>query len=245
MRKAIVFAIIFILLWVHSFSQTNRVSEHNSIGWFTAIVSPSISKKVSFHMEYQWRRANFLKHWQQSLLRTGITYKVNQQIVLQAGYAWAPTFPYGTYTLAAVPKVFPEHRIYEQVVLSSAIGKSTLSNRLRLEQRWIGRFASVDDDQPSFIFLNRFRYMPRLDIPLSAKWYMAGYDEIFIGFGKNVGENVFDQNRIGAMVGYKASPKFRIEGGFMNQTLQLGREISNKNVFQYNSGLILNTYFNF
>ncbi len=244
MKKAVIFVII-LLAGVYSFSQSSRLSERNSIGWFTTIISPAISKKVSLHLEYQWRRVNFLKHWQQSLLRTGVTYKVNQQIALQAGYAWAPTFPYGTYTLSAVPKVFPEHRIYEQVVLSSTIGKSTLSNRLRLEQRWLGRFASIDSDKPAFIFLNRFRYMPRLDLPLSEKWYVAAYDEILIGFGENVGENVFDQNRISSMVGYKASPKFRIEAGFINQTLQLAREIENKNVFQYNSGLIMNSYFNF
>ncbi|HSU49840.1 MAG TPA: DUF2490 domain-containing protein [Segetibacter sp.] len=244
MRKPIL-VLIILLTSTYSYSQGSRLSEHNSIGWFTTTISPSISKKVSLHVEYQWRRVNFLKHWQQSLLRTGVTYKVNQQIAMQAGYAWAPTFPYGTYTLSAVPKVFPEHRIYEQIVLASSIGKSTLSNRLRLEQRWIGRFASIDSDDPSFIFLNRFRYMPRLDFPLSAKWYASAYDEILIGFGKNVGENVFDQNRISAMVGYKASPKFRIEAGFINQTLQLGREIDNKNVFQYNSGFIMNSYFNF
>ena len=46
------------------------------------------------------------------------------------------------------------------------------------------------------------------------------------------------------MVGYKANKYFRIEGGFINQIVQLGREINNRNVFQYNSGVILNSYFN-
>jgi hypothetical protein len=179
------------------------------------------------------------------LLRTGITYKVTPQVAVHIGYAWVPTFAYGDYTLAAVPRTFPEHRIYEQVVLNSTIGKSTLTNRLRLEQRWVGRYASLNAENSTPVFLNRFRYMPRIDFPINEKWYAAAYDEIFIGFGKNVGENVFDQNRIGAMIGYKASKLFRIEGGFLNQTVQLGREIDNKNVFQYNNGLIINTYFTF
>ncbi|MCW3106703.1 MAG: hypothetical protein JWQ09_1209, partial [Segetibacter sp.] len=228
-----------------SFSQSNRLSERNTIGWFTTTITPQISKKISLHGEYQWRRVNLVKNWQQSLLRVGVTYKIHPQVSIQAGYAWAPTFPYGRYNLSAVPKVFPEHRIYEQIVLSSSIGKTAITNRFRLEQRWIGRFASIDSKTPDFIYLNRFRYMPRLDFPLNEKWYASAYDEILIGFGKNIGENVFDQNRISAMIGYKASKFFKIEGGFVNQTLQLGREIENKNVFQYNSGLILNTYFNF
>src|SRR4051812_31174371 len=100
------------------------------------MICPKISKRIRLHGEYQWRRVNLVKDWQQSLLRVGLTYKVHRKVAMQAGYAWAPTFPYGTYTLAAVPKVFPEHRIYEQVVLSSTIGKATLTNRLRLDQRW-------------------------------------------------------------------------------------------------------------
>ena len=46
--------------------------------------------------------------------------------------------------------------------------------------------------------------------------YVAIYDEIFVGFGKNVNENVFDQNRLGIVIGYNFSPNFKIEAGFLN-----------------------------
>ncbi len=88
--------------------------------------------------------------------------------------------------------------------------------------------------------------MPRIEVPLDkmSKAYVALYDEIFIGFGKNVGQNVFDQNRIAVMVGYNFSKAFRLEGGFLNQTLQLGRQVDGKNVFQYNNGLLITGYLN-
>ena len=73
---------------------------------------------------------------------------------------------------------------------------------------------------------------------------MAAYNEIFLGFGKNVNENVFDQNRTGLLVGYRFNDNIRIEGGYLNQTLQLGREVNNRNVFQYNNGIIINANFN-
>ena len=244
MKKLTLFIFISIISQ-YSYSQNNRLQEHNAIGWMATTIALPVSKKISFHTEYQWRRANFLKHWQQSLLRPGITFKINPQVSFQAGYAWALTFPYGTYNLASIPKDFPEHRIYEQVVLTSGIGKTTLTNRIRLEQRWIGRFTSNESEDPFYVFMNRLRYMPRLDFPLSKKWYLAAYDEILMGFGKNVGENIFDQNRVSTIVGYNGSNHFRIEGGFINQTVQLGREIENKNVFQYNNGLILSSFFNF
>lgn len=224
----------------------SRLSDHNQIGWLSTTITPSISKTLSGHIEYQWRRNNFVTEWQQSLLRLGLNYKIHPQVTLHMGYGWIETYPYGEYTLAGVPKQFPEHRLYEQVVVNAPIGKANLAHRLRIEQRWLGRLHSISSEgADEYIYLNRARYMPRLDIPLNDKWFAAAYDEIFIGFGKNVGENVFDQNRIGLLVGYKANPSFRIEGGFINQIVQLGREINNRNVYQYNNGIIINTYFNF
>jgi hypothetical protein len=89
-----------------------------------------------------------------------------------------------------------------------------------------------------------------MQIPLKGKeikdktTYLAIYDEFFIGFGKHVNENIFDQNRVGILLGYRFSPSIRIEAGYLNQTLQLGREVNNRNIFQYNNGLIINANFN-
>ncbi len=240
-----IFFVISAVLAAHFSLAQNRISEHNTLGWFSTTITPAISKKVSLHGEYIWRRTNFIKDWQQSLLRVGVNFKIHPQVTLHAGYGWVETFPYGTYTLSAVPKIFPEHRVYEQVVVTANVKKLTLLHRLRLEQRWLGRYASITAVKPTYIFLNRLRYMSRLDIPLNEKWYAALYDEIFIGFGKNIGENVFDQNRVSALIGYKANKHFRAEGGLLSQTVQLGREIGGKNVFQYNGGLIINTFLNF
>jgi hypothetical protein len=120
-----------------------------------------------------------------------------------------------------------------------------------LEQRWVGRYSNAhltkEDEYP---LLNRFRYMFRFQTPLKGKEikdktpYVAVYDEIFIGFGKNVNENIFDQNRIGILFGYRFNPVIRIEAGYLNQILQLGREVNNRNVFQQNNGIILNANFN-
>ncbi|MEJ7829096.1 MAG: DUF2490 domain-containing protein [Segetibacter sp.] len=72
--------------------------------------------------------------------------------------------------------------------------------------------------------------------------YAAIYDEVFVGFGKNVNENVFDQNRLGLLLGYRFSFKVRIDGGFLSQIVQMPREVGGRNVFQYNNGLILATH---
>jgi hypothetical protein len=74
--------------------------------------------------------------------------------------------------------------------------------------------------------------------------YLAIYDEIFIGFGENVDVNIFDQNRIGILLGYRFSSLIGIEAGYLNQTLQLGREVNNRNVIQHNNGIIINANLN-
>ena len=93
--------------------------------------------------------------------------------------------------------------------------------------------------------------MFRLQVPLKGKEikdktaYIALYDEIFVGFGENVNANVFDQNRLGALLGYRFNKNVRIEAGYISQILQFGRQINGQNVFQNNSGLIVNANFNF
>ncbi len=73
--------------------------------------------------------------------------------------------------------------------------------------------------------------------------YLAFYNELFIGFGENVAVNIFDQNRIAFLAGYRLNKSIRVEAGYLNQILQFGRTIDSKNVFQNNKGFILNSYF--
>jgi hypothetical protein len=47
------------------------------------------------------------------------------------------------------------------------------------------------------------------------------------------------------LLGYRFNKSVRIEGGYLNQIVQLGREVGGRNVFQYNNGIIVNTVFNF
>ena len=238
-----IFSCLLFLICTSTFAQ--RISDHNAIGWYVLNIDPAITKKWNAHIEYQWRRDDIITKWQQSLLRLGFTYKINAQASIQAGYAWIETYPYGEPFIASVRKTFPEHRFYEQVVATNNIGKIKLTNRLRIEQRLNGKFASLQDEKPDeFIYVNRIRYMPRIDVFLEKTnaTYIALYDEIFIGFGKNIGANVFDQNRIALLLGHSFKKTFRLEAGFLSQIVQLGRQVNNSNVFQYNSGLTVTGY---
>lgn len=239
------------------FAQNTRLNDRNDIGWWATFGTFKLADNWSLHAEYQWRRENFVTDWQQGLLRVGANYQIAPKIQLRFGYAWIETFPYGDYPINALGRDFTEHRTFQMATLTDKPGRLDFAHRFMLEQRWIGRYTRPElASEDEYFFVNRLRYMFRMQCPLKGntlddkEFYAAAYDEIFIGFGKNVNENVFDQNRIGLLIGYRASSKFRIEGGCFNQILQLPREVTllgeanGRNVFQHNTGFIINAYFN-
>lgn len=250
--KRYFFYAVFILFVINTaYSQNTRISNHNSIGWYNFFGTFKVNKKWSIHTEYQWRRENTVTNWQQGLLRLGVNYQLNPKVQLRAGYAWIETFPYGEIPINGMGKDFTEHRAFEMVTITDKISIVDVSHRFMLEQRWIGRYSNATlTTEDEFPFLNRLRYMFRCQIPLKGTEikdktpYVAVYDEIFVGFGKNVNENIFDQNRLGILLGYRFNSTVRMEAGYLNQIVQLGREVNSRNVFQYNNGLIINANFN-
>ena len=247
---------VFIVFFsLNAYTQNTRIQDRNQIGWWAGFATFNLHEKWSIHSEYQWRRENFVSDWQQGLLRVGLNYQHSARVQLRAGYAWIETFNYGNYPINVYGKDFTEHRTYQMLSITDKLGRLNLTHRFMLEQRWVGRYSSPNlTREDEYAFLNRIRYMLRIQWPLKIPmldkqaFYTAAYDEILIGFGKNVNENIFDQNRFGWLLGYQFNKKFRIEGGIFNQILQLPREImlqgqpNSRNVFQHNTGFIINTF---
>lgn len=252
MKKSLyIFALIIFLGTTGLYAQNTRINNFNTIGWYAYFGTFKLGKKLGLHTEYQHRRLDFVKDKQQNLLRLGINYQLHPKVQARLGYALIETFPYGEIPLNALGKDFTEHRSYQMATITDKVSIVDLSHRFMLEQRWVGRYSNGNlAKEDDFTFFNRLRYMVRFQIPLNRKTvtdktaYLALYDEVLIGFGKNVNENIFDQNRLAILVGYRFSPVVRIEAGYLNQTLQLGREVNNRNVFQRNNGFILNANFN-
>lgn len=251
-QNYLLLTVILLISSINLHSQNTRKKERNDIGWYNYFGTFKLNDKFSIHSEYQFRRDNFITDKQQGLLRLGLNYQLNQKAQLRLGYAWIETYPYGETPINSMGKDFTEHRAFQMITINDKISKIDISHRFMLEQRWVGRYSNASlTSEDDFPLLNRFRYMIRLQLPLkddkieNKTPYIAAYDELFIGFGKNVNENIFDQNRIGLVLGYRFSNTLRIEAGYLNQTLQLGREVNNQNVFQNNNGFIINTNFNF
>jgi hypothetical protein len=222
-------------------AQNDRVNDYNNINWVQLFITKSINKKTDWLVEYQWRRTNGLKYWQQGLFRTAIQYKPNSNVAVAAGYTQAETFPYGDYPIAS-NGTFPEHRLFQQVLLRQSFSKLSISHRFRIEQRFIGRVkAGTDREIEKWLFSNRFRYMLKLQYPFNKNFYGWCGDELIVSAGKNVGVNIFDQNRMHLNLGYKINSKISVELGYINQTLQQGRRVNNSTIVQRNNGIVAST----
>lgn len=252
MKLLFIFLLTTFCLFTKLNAQNNRLTTRENIGWYNYFGTFRLSKKVSLHTEYQWRRDNFVTEWQQSLLRVGANYQLNPGILLRAGYGWIETFAYGEIPINGQGKDFTEHRLFQMVQLGHREGMADFTHRFMLEQRFVGRYSTTDlDKEDEFPLLHRMRYMFRIQLPLIGNEikdktpYITMFDEVLIGFGKNVNANVFDQNRLSFLLGYRFNKKIRLEAGYLSQIVQFGRQLNGKNIFQYNNGLIVNANFSF
>jgi len=243
----------YLLLMTISAQAQNRVLDHQTIGWFTYNGDHKLNDRWAIHTEYQWRRIDLIRSWQQSLARLGVVRTVSERVKVGGSYTYFVTFPFGRYPQAENGVPYPEHRLHQDVRLSEKYGRLDLSHRFRLEQRWLAN--QSDEGNPRRItdwnFQNRVRYQVAGQLPLKGatvddrEWYLNFFDEVFIGFGRNVGQNIFNQNRLSGGVGYQISNGFKLELNYLNQILQHAEvePVSGKPVFEINNGFRLNVVY--
>jgi hypothetical protein len=189
------------------------LQDTNVNAWFMYFGDHPVSDRFGVHLEGQARRADAGLTWQQLLIRPGINYQLNGNVMFTVGYAFARSSPYGDYPARSI---FPEHRVFQQALIKHKFGKIAFQHRLRLEQRLVGVASDWE-------LRNRFRYMLRADIPLpfaksKGKPFGLGiYDEPFVHFGGNRGIRFLDQNRAYAALTYKLTRSNRLEFGYLHQ----------------------------
>jgi hypothetical protein len=219
--KQKVFAITILLVQVSAVTAQpvfRNTAEHVN-SWFMYFGNHKLSERWGVHLEAQLRRHDFIINPQQLLLRTGVDYYSKANVRWTAGYAFVQTYPYGEFP---VTNAFPEHRIWQQMLVSQSIGKVRLSHRYRLEQRLIGNAATGKFSDGRYE--NRFRYMAKATANLTKSEkpiFLALYDEIFVNFGEEVAYNLFDQNRLYGAIGFTLSQNTKLEVGYLNQRVQL------------------------
>ncbi|WP_375437833.1 DUF2490 domain-containing protein [uncultured Hymenobacter sp.] len=187
--------------------------------WLMVNSDARLNDKWGLHTEAQLRQVKGPNAPQQRFLRIGANYYAANILLLSAGYAYTMSYPDGNDSELGS---LPEHRSYQQLLLRFDSSRVQTQHRYRLEQRWVRR-----PGNGQFTYLNRFRYQLRLTLPLGPQKkilpgtpYLTGYDELFIGFGRNSDGNIFNQNRACLALGYQISRATSVEAGYLNQMAQ-------------------------
>lgn len=218
MKKRTLALLAFSLLLTFAYSQKETASQFNT--WYMYFGNHKIADRWKLHTEYQWRRHGLVQEWQQSLARIGLDYVAKPNVLITAGYAWIQSFPYGDQPISAT---FNEHRIWQQLILNQQPGKVGFQHRYRLEQRYLQNKKEVGSgfENDGYRFRNRARYRLFVSYPLGKAriepdtWFLGFYDEIFIGFGRGIGKNVLDQNRLYGALGYQVSSQLQLQLGYL------------------------------
>jgi hypothetical protein len=207
-------------------------------GWGALFGTYKFNSKLGMHFEGQLRSTSGWQELQTYIIRLGFNYNIKPNRVATLGYAYIGHYR----TIMQISGWGPEHRIWEQFLINKSFSfggrANSIANRFRLEQRFISQ-STLDNNtlvSDNYQFMQRFRYFARWIFPLqkTAKFNRGTYtslqDEAFFNVqNANVTNGYFfDQNRAYFSLGFRTSPGFDIEVGYMNQFI-LGRTTNTMN----------------
>ena len=185
--------------------------------WWMYFGTHHLNEKYSIHYETQLRHYELGTNFFQLLPRVGLNYKIDENSMVTAGYAWIPTQP--NLDEGFDGDLVTENRIWQQFILRNKINNIKFRHRYRLEQRWVKQ-----NDITSY--KNRARYMLSAKVPLSkdesSPLFLFIYDEIFL----HIDDNPFNQNRLYGALGYTVNKNMNIQAGYLrhrNGDLNLDR----------------------
>ena len=199
---------------VHPRSQVDQVH-----AWYVWNGQYQIRRKWGLYMEYHFRRANLLSEFQQSLLRVGLEYKISPQVSGIMGYGLIHTGVYGEQPLAN-PLV--EHRLWQQVLWKYPNRFVTVSQRLRMEERFIASLSEAGKVSLPVEYRIRYRLQLERNLGLGSwlhpqKNFWCISNEVFGNLGPNAGLNRLDQNRFYLGLGHRFGKDWQVQAGYLRQ----------------------------
>lgn len=221
---------LFLVVFVSIAQLSIAQNVEQQTGWLSFFHSQRFNAKTGLHFDAQFRSADDLDYVRNIILRPGFTYFFNDKQNATLGYAFILTNLGPTNQNDLV-----EHRIWQQFIITTPIGKIPLVNRFRLEQRFI-------ETNTDHLFAQRIRYFARAVIPFQKQGkekftkgtFFALQNEIFLNLQNKdlLNNKVFDQNRAYVAVGFRLNAAIDLETGYLNQHVRGLASTTNNHVFQ-------------
>lgn len=222
---------VSLLIAFSGFSQKQTTyTEQVWLGYFN---QTRFSNKWGLWVDVHLRtKEDFFTNFSQAIGRAGVTYYLNDNTKLTAGYAYINHFPADAHKNISQP----EHRPWQQLQWHTKYQKLRLMQWIRLEERFRRKIENDDELAEGYNFNWRVRYNFFAAFPLSKKvfapktWSFVLNDELHINAGKEIVNNYFDQNRFFAGFSYHLNQHDNIQIGYMNVFQQLPAASSYKSI---------------
>lgn len=191
--------------------------------WGAYFNQTRFSNKWGLWLDAQLRtKDDFFKDFSQLLVRSGITYYVNDNVRLTAGYAHFWFYPADNHSKVTQP----EHRLWQQLQWVTTYNRNRTVQAFRLEERYRRKILNDSTLAEGYNFNYRLRYNFSWQIPLTQQiengtWSFILGNEVFVNFGKQIIYNYFDQNRFFTGFSYSRNATDNLQFGYMNIFQQL------------------------
>ena len=213
---------VFTVIQIAGFSQ--KQTTHSQQVWLAYFNQTRFNEKFGLWLDVQLRtREEFFTNFSTAIGRVGLTYYLNDNTKLAAGYAYINHFPADAHKNISQP----EHRPWQQIQWHTNYPKLKLMQYLRLEERFRRKIKSDDELDEGHNFNWKVRYNFAASFPLSKNrfapktWSFVLNDEVHINAGKEIIQNYFDQNRFFAGFNYHLNAHNNVQIGYLNVFQQL------------------------
>lgn len=236
---------LLLILLISSVPQINNAQDINHqhfSNWNTFNLSKSLQGKFYLNAEFNIRRTNFLKDWEQFIFRPSVHLKPYDWMDLSVGYSYIKNYSYASFS---IPIDAVENNIWQQLSIHHSMVGLSFEHRVRLEERFIERISLLNGEYAisGTIYSNRLRY--RLTLSKLLKTFrnkqelsVIANDELFINLTDADRFGLINQNWMYIGLNYKFNEKFSLRSGYryIYQRIRSGEYISNnvwETVFSY------------
>lgn len=207
-------ATIFFLCFSHAHAQKTIV--HKNENWLHGYLNIRVYQRIGVSCDLGYRFKDFFEGTTQSLIRGAGIFYFTDNTYLHVGLAYFHTYPALNNSKGLV---IPELRPYQRLFINNTKGRFNISQRYRLEERFI-RQSNSSELLNGYRYNYRFGYQINVQFPFVGKTISAGklyamiYDEVFVNFGKQIFYNYFDQNRLFVGLGYQMTKQASVSAGY-------------------------------
>ena len=237
-------SVLFItVMSLTKFAWTQKQTTHVQQVWLGYFNQSRFSDKWGVWVDLHARtKEDFTDDLSVGIARFGLTYYLNDNTKLTAGYAYVNFFPADNHANVSQP----EHRPWQQLQWHTKYSGIRMMQWVRLEERYRRKILNNDELAEGYNFHYRLRYNFFLAAPIGKKPFARGTfswilnDEVHVNFGKEIVYNTFDQNRFFTGFSYHVNSHDNIQFGYMNVFQQLAagnryRSIHTARVFYFHN----------